>query len=82
MKRIRTALLGRVTERGLGYIVDDSTGNTFAFTFDKFPNYKGESARELGLTQGSKVTFELDDSGMVKKVSPPEKRFRWLDFSL
>ena len=72
----KTAILSRVTPDGLGYLVDKSTGQILHFTFDKIPNYRGESTAQLGLAEGDDVTYEADDSGQVAKVFIPLRSAR------
>jgi len=81
MSSVKRAILSRVTPDGLGYLVDTSTKRIFHFTFDKIPNYRGQSTAQLGIARGDDVEYEADDRGQVTKVvigSKPHKRaFAW-----
>jgi hypothetical protein len=51
------AVVGRVNDTGLAYV---HTGQrTYVFSFDKIENYKGETADELGLRQGTSVLLKV-----------------------
>ena len=73
MPDIRQGTLGRVTDNGLAYVTDRESGKTYCFTFDKFPNYRGESVHMLGAVPGCAVSFELDGENRVCFVSRPVK---------
>lgn len=64
-----SAILSRVTDNGLGYLVDKVTKKVLLFTFDKLPSYKGETVSQLGLKAGSPVNYALDDEGTVIAVN-------------
>ena len=71
------AILSRVTPDGLGYLIDSSTRQVLHFTFDKIPNYRGQSTAELGISRGDDVEYEADENGQVTKVVigiRPQKR--------
>jgi hypothetical protein len=78
MPQFHKAVLSRITRDGVGYLVDQGSHKVFTFTFDKIPNYRGQSAAELGIAAGSPVTYDLDNSGYVSKVqlTQPAKK-RW-----
>lgn len=65
----KKAVLSRVTENGLGYLVDQGSLRVFAFTFDKIPGYRGQSRVELGLKPGRIVNYDVDDKGFVAAVT-------------
>jgi hypothetical protein len=76
------AILSRVTQDGLGYLVDKDSHKVFAFTFDKISNYKGQTTTELGISAGSPVTYDIDGLGHVVKVEiaapqPKKRAFAW-----
>ena len=73
MTDIRQGTLGRITDNGLAYVTDCESDKTYCFTFDKFPNYRGESVKSLGAKLGCAVTFELDGENRVCFVSRPVK---------
>ncbi|RSZ59827.1 hypothetical protein HF313_13930 [Massilia atriviolacea] len=77
----KKAILSRITPDGLGYLVDKRSHEIFHFTFDKIPNYRGESTEQLGLVKGDDVSYESDDDGQVTKVIIPirssKKMFAW-----
>lgn len=50
-----------VNPAGVGMIRDSRTKAVFGFTFGQIKNYRGESARELGLRTGREVDFEASD---------------------
>ncbi len=68
---IKKAILSRITPDGLGYLVDKKSLQVYYFTFDKLPNYRGESTEELNLSRGDEVSYEADDKGQVTKVFAP-----------
>jgi hypothetical protein len=68
---INEAILSRITPDGLGYLVDKNSRQIFFFTFDKIPNYRGESTSALGLAKGDDVSYEADANGQVTKVFVP-----------
>jgi hypothetical protein len=70
---IKKAILSRITPDGLGYLVDKNSHKIFYFTFDKIPNYRGESTTELGLTKGDDISYEADEDGQVTKVLIPNR---------
>jgi hypothetical protein len=72
----RKAILSRVTKDGLGYLVDKSSRQTLYFTFDKIPNYRGQSLSQLGIARGDDVTYEADEGGQVTSVLIPSKPHR------
>lgn len=78
MSRYQKAIFSRVTGDGVGYLVDEGSNKTFTFTFDKIPNYRGQSPKELGISAGAPVTYDLDNAGHVSRVelTPPKKK-RW-----
>lgn len=58
----------RVDRFGLGVIA--STGMTYAFTFDKIPNYRGEQPQEIGFYEGCPVLFTVANDGLsIKSVA-------------
>lgn len=61
-------VISRVTENGLGYLVDQTTHQVLPFTFDKIPSYKGETVSELGLKAGSVVQYDVGRDGTVALV--------------
>lgn len=65
---IKKAILSRITPDGLGYLVDKNSHKILYFTFDKIPNYRGESTAQLGLAKGDDVSYEADEDGQVTKV--------------
>ncbi|USX21037.1 hypothetical protein NHH82_02385 [Oxalobacteraceae bacterium OTU3REALA1] len=69
----KKAILSRITPDGLGYLVDKNSHKIFYFTFDKIPNYRGESTTELGLTKGDDISYEADEDGQVTKVLIPNR---------
>ncbi len=77
----RKAILSRVTPNGLGYLVDKNSRQILHFTFDKIPDYRGESTAQLGLSEGDDVLYEADENGQVAKVFIPlrsaRKAFAW-----
>lgn len=81
MSNVKPAVLARVTPDGLGYLVDKTTRRMFYFTFDKIPNYRGQTLAQLGISRGDDVQYEADDMGQVTRVvigQKPHKRiFSW-----
>lgn len=77
----KKAILSRVSQDGLGYLMDRTTRKVLHFTFDKIPNYRGESIAQLGICKGDEVTYEADEAGRVTKVfiqtRLPRKIFAW-----
>ncbi len=60
----------RVTNGGIAYADDPSKENLSAFSFGKIKGYKGQSAEELGLHPGRKITIKYDDNTkLVNSVS-------------
>ena len=55
-----TGVVARVTPSGLGIVKDDATGDSYYFTFDKIPGYRGEPAKEAGIKVGSEASFTTD----------------------
>jgi len=60
----------RVSASGLAYIQDSASHLVYASTFDKIHGYRGETARELGLSAGTPVIFFVDPA--TDKVSEIE----------
>jgi hypothetical protein len=58
----------RINNAGLGVVEDEHSQQQFVFTFDKIQNYRGEEARELGLTVGSHVRFNATADCQVTTV--------------
>lgn len=67
-------VISRVTENGLGYLVDQATHQVLPFTFDKIPSYKGETVSELGLKAGSVVQYDVGRDGTVAMVIIPRRQ--------
>lgn len=64
----KKATLSRITENGLGYLVDQADHRVLAFTFDKIPGYHGQTREKLGLKPGQVVDYDTDDEGYVAEV--------------
>ena len=74
-------ILSRVTEDGVGYLVDQKSKNVFPFTFDKILNYRGEAPSKLGLAAGAAVTYDLDGMGQIAKVTiKAQEKKKWFFF--
>jgi len=58
----------RINNAGLGIIEDERSQQQFVFTFDKIQNYRGEEARQLGLTVGTYVRFSATADCQVTTV--------------
>jgi len=58
----------RINNAGLGVVEDEHSQQQFVFTFDKIQNYRGEEARELGLTIGAHVRFTATADSQVTAV--------------
>ena len=80
MSNLHHAIVSRTTPNGFGYIVDKNSGKEFSFTFDKIKNYRGESAKELGLLPGVVVHYQQDLFGNAKdlEVIPDASGPGWL----
>ncbi len=64
-----TAKVLRSTANGVAYVSVISNNEVAAFSFDKIKGYKGETANELGLSDGKLVTVEYsDDSHEIQSV--------------
>ena len=50
-----------VNSSGIGVLQKSSSDVHFAFTFDKICGYRGQTPTEIGLHEGQKVTFYIDD---------------------
>lgn len=68
MQDLKHATLIRVTNDGLAYLVDDGTQAVIPFTFDKIARYRGESVAELGISEGTAVTYSVDSENRVTDV--------------
>jgi hypothetical protein len=66
----RSGVVFRTSVDGLVYIQEDASGRPYVFTFDKILEYRGQSAQELGLHRGTRVTFDLSE-GRIRCVSLP-----------
>ncbi|MEA2490168.1 MAG: hypothetical protein QOH21_1960 [Acidobacteriota bacterium] len=64
---MRSGIITRVEDFGLGFIRTADNGALYVFTFDKIAGYRGESARALDLRAGRHVTFAVED-GRVRDV--------------
>ena len=60
----------RSTANGMAYIATASN-EVKAFSFDKIKGYQGETARELGLVNGKKITVEYNEAQEVDSVVIP-----------
>lgn len=60
LERLEEAVITRIEGFGLGFVESRSTGERYAFRFDKIDGYRGETLRELGLHEGSTVLIEVD----------------------
>jgi len=58
----------RINDAGLGIVEDEHSQQQFVFTFDKIRNYRGEAARQLGLTVGAHVRFSATSDSQVVAV--------------
>lgn len=63
-----TGVILRVNEQGLGIVKDTQSEEQFVFTFDKITGYRGESAREIGVTVGASVQFNATADHQVVSV--------------
>jgi hypothetical protein len=77
--QLRIGQIVRLNRTGIGYLTttDSRASNReFVFPFNKivkrraggFEPYRGESMRELGLTEGSQVEFAETEDGMIESV--------------
>lgn len=78
MLRHHAGVISRVTDNGLGYLIDQATHEVLPFTFDKIPRYKGETVSELGLKAGSLVQYDVGGDGTVASViiSKPRAEYK------
>lgn len=78
---VKKAILSRVTRDGLGYLVDKDSRRILHFTFDKIPNYRGQSKEQLGIAKGDDVSYETGSDGQVTTVlidvRENKKAFAW-----
>lgn len=74
MLRHHASVISRVTDNGLGYLVDQATREVLPFTFDKIPRYRGESVSEMGLKADSVVQYDVGGDGTVASVIISEPR--------
>ena len=65
-----------VVPQGLVYVEEPQSKKRYVFTFGKIRDYRGESARELGLRVGTRLRFsttgELVDE--VELIEPAHRR--------
>lgn len=76
----KQAILSGISPDGLGYLLDKNTKDVVYFTFDKIPNYHGQSVNEINANRGDEVDYETDVRGQVVKVFlsiGQKKRFAW-----
>ena len=64
-----TATIIRVSEGGVVYARDCSNNEFIVFTFGKISGYKGQTAKELGLRRGKKISVEYTDDKELFSVS-------------
>lgn len=67
-----TTLVGtivRVNNSGVAYADIPSLEQLAGFTFGKIAGYRGESAKEIGLKPGRKVTIEYNDKEQINSVT-------------
>lgn len=57
----------RLNKKGLAVVKEQQSGERFVFTFDKIKRYGGQTARELGLQEGSEVEFD-EEHHVVSQV--------------
>jgi hypothetical protein len=69
----RSAKILRLTDNGIGYMNDNVSHSITAFSFEQIKGYKGETAKELGLFNGTEVIVEYDDDQHINAVSIPNK---------
>jgi len=55
----RSGVVLRMSADGLVYIQEEPSGRSYVFTFDKIREYRGQSAQELGLRRGTRLTFDV-----------------------
>jgi len=67
----RTGQITMINNDGLAFLMDPSSGQQYAFTFDKIQGYYGHTAREIGLTVGTHVHFEIS-GGEISCVQLPQ----------
>jgi hypothetical protein len=67
-----TTLIGtivRVNNGGVAYADVPSLEQLAGFTFGKIDGYRGESAKELGLKPGRRVSIEYNDKKQINSVT-------------
>lgn len=64
-----TATIVRVAEGGVAYADAPAMEELAGFSFGRIVGYRGETAKELGLRPGKKVTIEYDSEDRIVSVS-------------
>lgn len=64
-----TATIVRIAEGGVAYADDPAMEELAGFSFGRIVGYRGETAKELDLRPGKKVTIEYDTEDRIISVS-------------
>ena len=62
--------------RGLGYLKLGAVKHPYAFTFDKIRRYGGETAKEIGLVEGSEIKVNVRKGLVTSVIAPKLERLR------
>jgi hypothetical protein len=67
----KTGKIHRILENGFIYIrsINDNDNKLFIANFSAINGYKGETARELGLSIGRELEFGFIENGNTSKVT-------------
>lgn len=68
----RKGVIERLNKKGFAVVRERQSDERYVFTFDKIRKYAGETARELGLQEGSEVEFD-EEQNRVSSVEIKNK---------
>jgi hypothetical protein len=74
---MKKGVIVQVVKDDLAYIEEEISKRRFVFEFSMIKGYRGESAQELGLREGSQVLFRATD-GIIAEVELIGKESKWL----